>query len=1249
MASLPQGPSEPASAPEAVWLRWGGRLATLVWWLVGICLLLLALYVGISRQLIQNVDHFRPDLVRELSARTGLEIDIGTLEGRWNWLDPILIARDIRLQDDDNGQIAASVEQLRIRLDFLATLARQRLVFAEFEADRVDLRLVQSAGDGAEASAAGSAEGVTGASGWLDLAGQWLSEPYLRMTRVSLDIRDHKGSHRTLDIPAIDLVYRQGRFHASGRVMRPGTTEQLARFALAGRHFFGGDFSGQLYLNLDSGRLFDDLVDRYQWQGFRIRGLDLGGEAWLTFRDGQLQRVNGSIRMPYLQLEREETTLVPLEQVRARFGWQRSDMAANSSAVFGMPPGQLHVQDLQWTWKGETTPLISTRLTTGEGSLDMVADVLPLQPVGDLLEALVPLPDQALKALSDYRPSGYLDQVHLRLQDTTEAEQPFRLSGRLRQVAVQAHNGAPGVQGLNGFLYMDVSSGFVRIDPDSEGLVLGFPQLFRGDWEFASARGTVAWVREGRITRVFADDLGFSYGASTELTGAFDLRLDREGEDNLGMRIGVRNGDAGMLADFVPGKIVNPALYQWLTTAITRGRIEEGLFYGHGQIGHSAPRGSFTSSMWYRFSGVTVQYDERWPELTEASGRVDIHNGRTEVQLTSGQLGGIALTSGLVRVQPGQPVRVEVETRGQVPGSAVPFWLANSPLGEMAGASARKLTFAGQYDLSLKLGLSLDGETAPHVQATVTTEGADISYPDAGLAWRAVTGTLVYDSHDGFSGDPLSASFLGRPVSIVFTVGEDGTPLIRQTGTLVFPAALQQLGLTGEASFGISGQLAYRAESRLSSGSGSRIHIRSSLQGLALDWPDPLGKAPQETMNLEATVEAAAGGGVRVSGQWQERADFDFLWQPDGFGLKLQNLHLGEHVLSQIEIEGQRQAQAWQIRTRSERAVGQILLPDDGSPLQASFDMFRLVRNAGDSQAGASRELLTLEEQLQAFRDLDMGDWPDADVRIADLRLDEASLGQWQFRLRPQPERLQVNAIRGQLGALTLTGNMEWSIASERERTHFTGTISGGALRELDPLLGVKMPLRNDKTHIELDLDWPGRPDHFAMSQLGGSASIRLDDGVILEENSTAQLFRIFNLLNSDTLWRRLKFDFSDLYERGVAFDAISGKASISNGRVTLDPELQIVGPSGAFTLTGTTDMTQRQLDMQLVVVLPLTQNLPLAALLMGAGAPIGGALFVLDKVLGDPLSKLASATYSVTGTWDDPEVELRRVFDSGG
>jgi uncharacterized protein YhdP len=210
------------------------------------------------------------------------------------------------------------------------------------------------------------------------------------------------------------------------------------------------------------------------------------------------------------------------------------------------------------------------------------------------------------------------------------------------------------------------------------------------------------------------------------------------------------------------------------------------------------------------------------------------------------------------------------------------------------------------------------------------------------------------------------------------------------------------------------------------------------------------------------------------------------------------------------------------------------------------------------------------------------------------------------------------------------------------------GVLEGGGLQDLSSLLGHKTPLNNKSSVIDLNIAWPGRPDQFAAGRLNGEFSVRLGDGVILESSETAQLFRLFNLLNTDTLQRRLQFDFSDLYEAGVAFDAIYGKGRLDQGVLSWNPDLQLAGPSGALRLSGLTNLADETLDMRLVVILPLTQNLPLAAILMGASPPVGGALFVLDKLLGEPLSKLTSATYSVRGTWNNPEVKLRNIFDSG-
>ena len=1249
MSSTDHEPPLPENLPESPPVRLAARLASLIWWLLLVVLVLFALYAGLGRQLTRNVDSFRDDLARELSDRLGHNVSIGSLSSRWYWLDPSFSARDIRVSNTETGVVVANLEYLNIRLDALASLRRLRVVFEDFEAEGLELT-VNREQSGNVAVLGADIPGLVSNQlhEWLELAGNWLSDPHVKFTRVDLGIRDSQGNRRHLDIPQLDLEYRRGLFHASGRAMQSGTTQQLASFALVGEHFFRGDFTGQLYLDVDSGRLFDDLIDEYQWRMLRLEGFDLGGEAWLTFRDGRLQQVTGSVRTPYLQLGVGHESLAPLEDIRARFGWRRhhsvmADEKLSGSDSFAL--GEWHIKQLQWTWNGDVVSPFSLRLAPSDGGMSVIADALPLAPTRRLASRLPILPEPALRALRNYRPGGFLDQLEVYLPD--QSPEKFELSGRLRDASVRAYGGAPGVTSVNGTIFLDRNSGYVRVATGEAPVSLEFPELFGGAWSFPALEGQIAWQLDGPITRVFSDSVRMVYNESTEIEGAFDLKLDREGEDNLGLRVSLKNGTAGMLADFVPVKVVNPGLYEWLTTAIFEADITSGVYYGHGQIGPDAPRGTFVSSMGFQFDQATVRYDENWPEVRSARGRVEVHNGNTLVSLDAGKTGGLNLNPSSVRVIPGENARVRVDVSARVPGESLGYWMDNSPLGEMAGREARKLQYGGQYQLVLGIDLPLGSGQAPVVEANIAVADGSVVYPSAGLAWEDVHGELTYHSEDGFSGGPLAAKFFGEPVTMAFSRARSGAALsVSQSGELPVPGVFASAGLSAKAGLGLQGRVSYIAELDMGVDSTSGIRVRSSLEGLAVEWPEPLSKPAGEAAPLRAVIKPSAAGGLSITGEWENRLAFDLLWKKTGFDLRLDHIYLGNQLLTDIDINALDLGDRWVVKTDSKRARGQVLIPDNGDTIMADFEVLRLMRGEGTAKEPA--DFLTLNKQLEAFRALDMGNWPDIDVTIADLQLNADSLGGWAFRLRPEPYRLNVTDMEGRLNSLTLTGNMTWSIVDERETSRFWGAITGGALADLNNLFDTDMPVTNEATNIQLDLDWPGRPDEFSIAELNGSVSLRLDEGVILERNNSAQLFRIFNLLNSDTLWRRLKLDFSDLYERGVAFDAISGKAQITRGLLTMDPELQVVGPSGAFKLSGATNMASEQLNMRLVVVLPLTQNLPLAALLMGAGAPIGGALFVLDKVLGDPLSKLTSATYRVTGTWGQPKVDLQRVFDTG-
>jgi len=56
-------------------------------------------------------------------------------------------------------------------------------------------------------------------------------------------------------------------------------------------------------------------------------------------------------------------------------------------------------------------------------------------------------------------------------------------------------------------------------------------------------------------------------------------------------------------------------------------------------------------------------------------------------------------------------------------------------------------------------------------------------------------------------------------------------------------------------------------------------------------------------------------------------------------------------------------------------------------------------------------------------------------------------------------------------------------------------------------------------------------------------------------------------------------------------------------------------------------------------VVLPVTGNLPIAAVLLGA-PQIAGAVFLIDKLIGDKLEKVSTLSYELSGPWGEPSIK---------
>jgi uncharacterized protein YhdP len=86
-----------------------------------------------------------------------------------------------------------------------------------------------------------------------------------------------------------------------------------------------------------------------------------------------------------------------------------------------------------------------------------------------------------------------------------------------------------------------------------------------------------------------------------------------------------------------------------------------------------------------------------------------------------------------------------------------------------------------------------------------------------------------------------------------------------------------------------------------------------------------------------------------------------------------------------------------------------------------------------------------------------------------------------------------------------------------------------------------------------------------------------------------------------------------------------------------------MTGPAADVEMKGETNL-QKETQHLFVKVMPLiSDSLSLAAL---AGGPLAGAVaFLAQKVLKDPLNKIISTEYEITGTWDNPQ-EVKSAED---
>ncbi|SEC98342.1 TIGR02099 family protein [Pseudomonas saponiphila] len=1259
--------------------------ATLTRWGLGLCALLLvviALYVSLGRELTPLVAEYQAEVEAKVQKAVGLPVQIGSLEGRWSGLSPILLAHDVTVGDGAN---ALRLDQVSVAPDMLGSLLARDLRIGRLELSGLSLSLK---------------EGVDGQ--WqlqgLPMQQDQPMDPEQLLTRLQqvaeLSLLDSQVTllpqdHAPLALTYVGLNLRTGpsRQRLDLRLTLPDGQPLAVNLRTRIQAQAWRDAQAELYLSLPQSDWSRWLPARVTQQ-WKLSELKAGGELWLNWAKGGVQSAALRLNAPQLTGAYAERTPVTLKNLALNAFFQRSDQGLqvqlDSLALsLGETRWESRLQ-LQQTQAGDNR----------EELWHLQADRLDLTPLTPILNALAPLPEGLATTIERLKVSGGLRNVLLDYRPQNTGDQRLSFAANLDRVGFDAYHGAPAARNVSGSISGDLGQGELRMD--SKDFSLHLYPIFAKPWQYIQANATLTWKLDQQGFTLIAPYLKV-LGEEGKIAGDFLIRLhfDHSQEDYMDLRVGLVEGDGRYTAKYLP-QVLSPALDEWLRTAILKGAVDEGFFQYQGSLNHDAIEAARSISLFFKVHDAELAFQPGWPHLSKISGDVFVEDSGVRIVASKGQLLDTKVRDVFVNIPHvasghSSHMLIDGSFAGGL-GDGVKI-LQEAPIGTAS-------TFAGwqgEGDLQGKLNLDIPlvkGEE-PKIVVDFKTDKARLKLSEPSLELSQLKGDFRFDSSKGLSGEGISAQAFDRPVTAqIFADGKPGKPNTRVVAK--GQVAIKKLTdwLQVSQPLPVSGELPYQLQLNLD-GADSQLMVSSSLKGVAVDLPAPFGMSASTGRNsvFRMTLQGAER---RYWFDYGELADFTFAAPSGKFGEGRGELFLGDGaallptskglrvrgILSELDVEPwknlvdryagkdpggsakqllssadfkvgtlsafgtrldqvnlqlTRQPAAWTLQIDSQQAKGNVGIPDaKAAPMAINMQYVRLP--AADPTAQAD------ENAPDPLASVDPKNVPPLDIAIEQLFQGPDLIGRWALKVRPTAKGMSFNSLDLGLKGMQLQGEGGWEGQAGASNSWYRGRIGGKNLADVLKGWGFAPTVTSEDFHLDVDGRWPGSPAWVGLKRYSGSLDATLRKGQFVEVEGGAQALRVFGLLNFNSIGRRLRLDFSDLFGKGLSYDRVRGVLVASNGVYVTREPITLTGPSSNLELNGTLDMVADQVDAKLLVTLPVTNNLPIAALIVGAPA-VGGALFLIDKLIGDRVARFASVKYNVKGPWKEPKITFDKPF----
>lgn len=1257
------------------------RLLGRAFWLAVALWFAFALIVVVAREIVlPRMNDYRDEIGARISAALGARVTIGHIDARWSGVRPYLDLGQVALHDG-SGRVALELGLVRTSLSWMS------IPFAE-------LRLHHLAIDGPDLEVRRDPQGrmyvagieLGGGGDGSGLANWLLAQREIVVRNATLRWLDERRAAPELALRNVHLrLANLGTRHRLGLTAEPPPAFAAPidlRADFRGRDFSRlADWTGQIYVDVERA----DLSAWRTWVDYPI-DLPRGSGALTLWADLEGQRLagfTGDLSLDDVQLRlREDLPMIDLVALRGRIAAKLPagslELAATGLSLATRDDTRIKPLDLHLSWHapGKGTPARGT-LSASEVDLAALA-----QLAGNL-----PFDPGTRRALDEFSPRGKVSDFKAEWTGDSEKLATWRGSARFVDTALQARGLLPGFTAVSGSIEASHEGGHATIA--GRAATLDLPRVFpEPRIALDQFDAQVRWKVAGEQVSVELQKVAF---ANADIAGSVEGRYSTRSNSP---------GDIDISGSFQRGKVsevwrylpfvVGESVRDWIRASLLDGQGSNIRLRMKGDL-HEFPwahdkNGEFDVSA--AFSGARLRYAPQWPALHDIVGDLRFHGERMTIRARRANFGALAVKDASAEIADltvHDDARLQV--RGQVEGTTGDFlgFVNDSPVAAMINDVTRGVSASGAGTLALALDLPLQHLPDTRVSGAYQFAGNEL-VPAPGLPTITAAGGRLEFTERSLGIRNATARIFGAPMEVSARTEADGSTRIDLSGS----AGVADLRRVVDTPWldHLSGSTSWQATVSMR-GQNAVLSIESSLQGITSSLPEPLNKPAGSAMPLRVEFGKPAGAApgadethvtldslvdVRV----QRRRDGErMVVERGGIGIR-QVAAMGERglvvngTLDSLDLDAWRrlaapggdgaadsplQLSALALRSGNLTAFGQhftgftIAATQADGTWQARIDSKEM---AGDlawraSERGRLRarlknlslsEVRSTPEPLPAQdvkHDESLQELPGLDV-IAD-----------NFSLRGKPlGKLELVAVnRGNLWQIDhysianpdggVSGSGQWRMydgPQHPSETEISFTLQSANAGKLLERFGYEDAVRRASTRLEGKLAWRGAPTGLDYPSLTGEMTLEASSGQF--NKLEPGVGRLLGVLSLQSLPRRITLDFRDVFSDGFAFDSISGSMKVSSGVLRTD-NLSIRGPSAKVFMSGSTDLAAETQDLRVRVQPTLSESVALGAAI--AGPVAGVATLLAQKVLKDPIEKLFSYEYGVSGTWRDPQV----------